>query len=220
MNLPRFRLHVRGDYACFTRPEMKVERVSYDVITPSAARGILESILWKPEMRWNVRRIEVLRPIRFVSVRRNEVGARASLPTTLQMAGRDAPAVLDAVANRQQRSSLLLCDVAYVIEADIGLTARAGPGDSVAKYRDMFQRRAERGQCVKQPYLGCREFFADATLADADTPEPINDFTRDLGWMLHDIVWNGRQASPRFFRADMIGGVIDVPPLDGQDVLG
>ncbi len=214
MSPPCLRLYVRGDYACFTRPEMKVERVSYDVITPSAARGILEAILWKPQMRWVVRRIEVLRPIHFVSIRRNEVGARASPPSAAQLGGREPPACLDAVDNRQQRSSLLLRDVAYIVEASIALTDQAGPGDSIPKYRDMFQRRAERGQCVKHPYLGCREFAADAELAGPDTPGPIGD-SRDLGWMLHDLVWSGAQAAPRFFRADMRAGIIEVPPLDG-----
>lgn len=214
----RFRLHVTGPYACFTRPEMKVERVSYDVITPSAARGILEAVLWKPQMRWTVERIEVLAPIRFVSVRRNEVEGRATVPSADQIAGRKPPPSLDATANRQQRASLLLRDVAYVVEASIGLSPLAGPGDSATKYRDMFQRRAERGQCVKQPCLGCREFAADVALADAGTPSPLAE-DRDLGWMLHDLDWTGGTARPRFFRAEMRRGVIEVPPLEGAGVV-
>jgi CRISPR-associated protein Cas5d len=210
-----FRLHVAGPYACFTRPEMKVERVSYDVITPSAARGILEAILWKPQMRWVVERIEVLAPICFVSVRRNEVGARASPPGVAEMAGRAPPPSLDATAHRQQRASLLLRDVAYVVQARIELTKQAGAGDPLAKYRDMFARRAERGQWARPPCLGCREFAADARPAGPETPPPIaRDL--DLGWMLHDLVWSGATAEPRFFRATMRQGVIEVPPLDGS----
>ncbi len=213
-----FRLHVTGPYACFTRPEMKVERVSYDVITPSAARGILESMLWKPEMRWIVERLEVLNPIRFVSVRRNEVGARARGPDAAEIAGRKPPPSLDATKERQQRASLLLRDVAYVIQARIALTDRAGPGDSLAKYHDMFLRRAERGQWARPPCLGTREFAADVALADSNTSPPLAE-DRDLGWMLLDIMWNGDQANPRFFRAAMRQGVIDVPALDGAGVM-
>lgn len=214
----RFRLHVAGPYACFTRPEMKVERVSYDVITPSAARGILEAILWKPQMRWTVERIEVLAPIQFVSVRRNEVEGRAVPPSADQVAGRKPPPSLDATASRQQRASLLLRDVAYVIEARVELTGKAGADDSLAKYRDMFQRRAERGQCVKQPCLGCREFAADVMLAGGATPPPVAE-DRDLGWMLHDFDWRGGTARPRFFRAEMRQGVVEVPPPKGAGVV-
>ncbi len=198
---------------------MKVERVSYDVITPSAARGILEAVLWKPEMRWIVERIEVLRPIRFTSVRRNEVGARAVVPDAAQIAGDKPPPSLDATSNsvRQQRASLLLRDVAYVIQARIALTERAGPQDTLPKYRDMFLRRAERGQWVRPPCLGCREFAADVGLADAGTPPPL-DQDRDLGWMLLDLVWGGGRATPRFFHAEMRRGVIEVPALDAPGV--
>ena len=213
-----FRLHVTGPYACFTRPEMKVERVSYDVITPSAARGILEAILWKPQMRWVVERIEVLAPIRFVSVRRNEVGLRASQPGVAEMAGRVPPPSLDATAHRQQRASLLLCDVAYLVQARIELTNQAGAGDSLAKYRDMFARRSDRGQWARPPCLGCREFAADVRPAGPDTPPPIAE-DRDLGWMLHDLVWSGPSADPRFFRATMRQGIIDVPSLDGAETV-
>lgn len=215
-----FRLHVSGPYACFTRPEMKVERVSYDVITPSAARGILESVLWKPAMRWIIERIEVLRPIRFVSVRRNEVGQRASPPTAAQIAGRAPPPSLDATAqaHRQQRASLLLRDVEYVIQARIALSDKAGPDETLVKFREMFQRRAARGQWARSPCLGTREFAADVRLADAATPAPLAE-DRDLGWMLHDLVWSASGANPRFFRAEMRQGVIAVPHLEAPEVV-
>ncbi|HEY1386228.1 MAG TPA: type I-C CRISPR-associated protein Cas5c [Dongiaceae bacterium] len=215
-----FRIHISGPYACFTRPEMKVERVSYDVITPSAARGILEAILWKPQMRWIVERIEVLNPIHFVSMRRNEVGARATAPDAAHIEGRKPPPSLDAThpSVRQQRASLLLRDVAYVVQARTTLTERAGPQDTLGKYRDMFLRRAERGQWARPPCLGCREFAADVSLADAATPAPLA-LDRDLGWMLLDLVWEGTRASPRFFHAEMRRGVIEVPELNGAGVV-
>ena len=214
------RLHVSGPYACFTRPEMKVERVSYDVITPSAARGVFEAVLWKPEMRWIIERIEVLKPIRFVSVRRNEVGARAVLPDAAQIAGDKPPPSLDATSPnvRQQRASLLLCDVGYVIQARIALSERAGPRDTLTKYQEMFLRRAERGQWVRPPCLGCREFAADLALADAETPPPLEQ-NRDLGWMLLDLVWKGDRGTPRFFHAELRQGVIAVPALDAPGVV-
>ena len=197
---------------------MKVERVSYDVITPSAARGILESVLWKPAMRWIIERIEVLRPIRFVSVRRNEVGQRASPPTAAQIAGRAPPPSLDATAHRQQRASLLLRDVEYVIQARISLSDKAGQDETLMKFREIFQRSAARGQWARTPCLGTREFAADVQLADAATPAPLAE-DRDLGWMLHDLVWSPGGANPRFFRAEMRQGVIDVPPLEAPEVV-
>ena len=145
-----FRLKVWGENACFTRPEMKVERVSYDVMTPSAARGILEAILWKPAIRWQVTRIDVLKPIRWTSVRRNEVGAVMS-PRTNGLFVED---------QRQQRAGLFLRDVAYVIHAFFEMTDKAGAEDNVKKFEEMFMRRAEKGQCFHRPYLGCREFAA------------------------------------------------------------
>src|SRR4051812_1055527 len=156
------RLHVWGERACFTRPEMKVERVSYDVITPSAARGVLEAILWKPQMRWVIDRIHVLRPIRFQSFRRNEVGAKISADNARRAMKARSTAGLGLVVeeDRQQRAATLLVDVAYVIEAHFELTDKAGPEDSPAKYLAMFNRRAGTGQCFHQPCLGTREFPA------------------------------------------------------------
>ena len=194
---------------------MKLERVSYDVITPSAARAVFESILWKPQIRWRVRRIEVLRPIRFINLRRNEVSAVVSTRNVQQAmnAGRGQLA-LYVEEERQQRAGYFLRDVAYRIHADLELTARAT--DPLAKYTEMFMRRASKGQCVNQPYLGCREFAADVRLVTADSlpAVPIPD-TRDIGWMLHDLDFsNPADPQPRFFNAQMQAGVIDVPPFE------
>lgn len=210
------RLHVWGERACFTRPEMKVERVSYDVMTPSAARGILEAIHWKPAIRWVVDAIHVLTPIRFQSFRRNEVGAKASAATagTAMRAGTTAGLGIVVEDNRQQRATLFLTDVAYVIEAHFELTAKAGPEDSEAKHLSMFNRRAAAGQCFHRPCLGTRECVADFALIapGAPLPEsrlPADQRERDLGWMLHDIDFANGSTS-RFFHARLAGGVLDV----------
>jgi len=216
----RVKLKVWGDFACFTRPEMKVERVSYDVMTPSAARGVLEAIYWKPAIRWVVDRIHVLKPVRFDSVRRNEVGAKIHRDsvTAAMNAGTGALA-LYVEDNRQQRAALVLRDVAYVIEAHFEFT---GNGDrNPAKHQEIFQRRAAKGQCFHQPYLGCREFPAHFEPLEGDAPasELVGDGERDLGWMLHDLDF-GAEITPRFFRARMVDGVIDVPHPDSEEVKG
>jgi CRISPR-associated protein Cas5d len=212
------RLHVWGERACFTRPEMKVERVSYDVVTPSAARGILEAIHWKPGVRWVVDRIHVLKPIRFQSFRRNEVGAKISSVITerAMRAGSTAGLGLVVEDNRQQRATTLLVNVAYVIEAHFELTAKAGAEDTPAKHISMFNRRAASGQCFHRPCFGTREFAADFALvhegaAVPDCELPPNQRDRDLGWMLYDISFapDGTNTS-RFFRARLTGGVLDV----------
>lgn len=209
------RLHVEGPRACFTRPEMKAERVSYDVITPSAARGILEAIHWKPAIRWVVDRIHVLKPIKFQSFRRNEVGAKGSAANAMRaMRGGDLVGIgLDITEERQQRATTLLVDVGYLIEAHFELTARAG-NDTEAKHLAMFNRRAEAGQCFHRPCLGTREFPADFTLVPPDAALPQQELApeqrdRDFGWMLHDIDFTNGNTS-RFFRARLVGGVIDV----------
>ncbi len=209
------RLHVWGERACFTRPEMKVERITYDVPTPSAARGILEAIHWKPQIAWSVDRIHVLRPIRFQAFRRNEVGARASatLATRAMKSGNLAGIGLDAVAERQQRATTFLIDVAYVIEAHFTLT-ECGQDENPAKHATMFNRRAAAGQCFHRPCLGNREFPAEFALITEGAPLPESTLPpgqrdRDLGWMLHDIDFAGGRTS-RFFRARMAGGIIDV----------
>ena len=210
------RLRVWGERACFTRPEMKVERVSYDVMTPSAARGILEAIHWKPAIRWVVDRIHVLQPIRFQSFRRNEVGAKASaaIADRAMRAGTTAGLGLVVEDNRQQRAATLLVDVDYVIEAHFERTDKAGPEDTDAKHLSMFNRRAAAGQCFHRPCLGTREFAAEFDLVADDIPLPPSKLTedqkdRDLGWMLYDIDFANDRTS-RFFHARLDGGVLDV----------
>ena len=222
-----FCLEVSGPYACFTRPEMKAERVSYDVITPSAARAIFDAILWKPAIRWHVKKIEVLAPIRWLSVRRNELGKVASPRSTGTFIEED----------RQQRASLLLRDVKYRLYAEFEFIPPAQRGkvcnpvpdylvdkaeaedlhkpdmqkdDTEAKYAAMFERRARKGQCFNQPYLGCREFSAAFRLVapHAELASPISE-TRDLGWMLHDLDFtNPTGPQPQFFRAALKNGVV------------
>jgi CRISPR-associated protein Cas5d len=211
------KLHCWGDFALFTRPEMKVERVSYDVITPSAARGVVEAIYWKPQIGWVIDRLRVLRPIRFTSQRRNEVGAK--IP-----AGAARAAMKSGAGNlgmyieveRQQRAALLLRDVAYVIEAHLEII---GGEENVAKHLDQFNRRARAGQCFTRPYLGTRECAADFALLEEEVKDelPPDQRTRDLGWVLHDIDYaNDRQ--PRFFHAQMTDGIIIVPPFHSAEV--
>lgn len=214
------RLKVWGENACFTRPEMKVERVSYDVMTPSAARGILEAILWKPAMRWHVRRIDVLRPIRWESVRRNEVGGTMS-PRT------DGFAIED---KRQQRAGLFLKDVAYTIHACFELTAPPDVRNTAIKLQEMFLHRAGKGKCFHRPYLGCREFAVHFELIpyDQPLPEPIAE-TRDLGFMLYDMFHDNSQDAghihtchlgcrPAFFRGRLENGKLLIPEADSEEV--
>lgn len=210
-------LEVWGDWACFTRPELKVERVSYDVITPSAARAIFEAIFWKPAIRWQVTRIEVINPIKWTTIRRNEVGAVAS---------KDPIFIED---KRQQKNSLLLQDVRYRIYAKlIYRPARDRKGEEIKegenpmKYYQMFERRASQGQCFTQPYLGCREFAANWTLIDSNDGlvAPLAE-DRDLGIMLYDMDFEGNPKKPdaMFYRAKMEQGVIVVPDKDSEEVL-
>jgi len=208
------RLRVTGARACFTRPEMKVERVSYDVPTPSAMRGVLEAIHWKPAIRWVVDAIHVLKPIRFQSIRRNEVGHKASAAKIRSAMNRGSLEGLELIADedRQQRASTILIDVDYVVEAHFELTARAGPEDNEGKHLDVFNRRAARGQCFQQPCLGTREFPADFELLPPDAPLPTAIAeTRDLGFMLFDIDHAAPGRPSLFFRAKLDRGVIRVP---------
>lgn len=215
------KLKVWGSYACFTRPEMKVERVSYDVITPSAARGILEAIHWKPAIRWDIDRIRVLRPIRFESFRRNEVGHKIPAGTAerAMRTGNIRDLRLFVEDDRQQRAATVLRNVAYVIEAHFERTSRAGPDDTDGKHLDTFNRRAARGQCFHQPCFGTREFPAAFELQEGGPPAPDPSLKgdRDLGWMLHDIDYRDGMT-PRFFKAVMRNGVIDVPPIPAAEV--
>jgi CRISPR-associated protein Cas5d len=221
-----FCLEVKGDYACFTRPEMKVERVSYDIITPSAARAVFDAILWKPGIRWRIQRIDVLAPVRWISVRRNEVGSVASVRNAqaAMSAGRGQLA-LYVEDERQQRAGLFLRDVAYRLYADMQLVsdeARANPN----KYVSMFNRRAEAGQCVNQPYLGCREFaarFRPVPLVETGRgfepapgePPALEGWTDDLGWVLYDMDFADEAApQPRFFRARVNRGTLDLSQVE------
>ncbi len=214
------RLKVSGDYACFTRPEMKVERVSYDVMTPSAARGILEAVHWKPAIRWIVTAIHVLKPIRFQSIRRNEVASKVPVgkAKSAMKSGSIADLALIVEEDRQQRAATVLRNVAYVIEARFELTDKAGDDDTEGKHLDMFNRRARTGQCFHQPCLGTREFPARFSLIEPDEPTPAaTDITRDLGFMLWDIDHAGDRSS-MFFRAMLEKGVMRVPPPGSPEV--
>jgi CRISPR-associated protein Cas5d len=207
------KLRVWGDYACFTRPEMKVERVSYDVMTPSAARGILEAIHWKPAIRWVIDRIHVLRPIKFDNIRRNEVSSKIPKPnpTTAMRDGKRLYFLVDEGGNRQQRASTVLRDVEYVIEAHFVLTEQAGPEDNEGKHLSIFNRRAKNGQFFHHPCLGCREFPASfALLEDAVPVSPYKGQTKELGYMLLDIDFANEMA-PLFFRAEMVDGIVSPP---------
>lgn len=211
----RFCLEVAGPFACFTRPEMKVERVSYDVITPSAARAVFESILWKPAIRWRVQRIDVLKPIRFINLRRNEVKSKVQIPTVQQaMQAGHGVLGLNVEDDRVQRAGYFLRDVAYRLHAELSLAP--GCTEPLMKYTEMFTRRASKGQCVNQPYLGCREFAADFRLVTADSPPATSiPDTRELGWMMHDLDFtHPADPQPRFFNARMEHGVIQVPPFE------
>jgi len=214
------RLKVWGDYACFTRPEMKVERVSYDVMTPSAARGILEAIYWKPAIRWVINRIHVLNPIRFVNIRRNEVASKISLgkvKTAMEDGKSPLEIFVDDIRQRQQRAAMILRDVAYIIEAHFEYTGDEDNNDG--KHLDEFNRRARKGKCFNQPYFGCREFPAHFRLLEQDEPLPASHLkgTQDLGYMLHDIDFADKMQ-PHFFRVQMTDGVIDIPPFKPEEV--
>ena len=219
-------LEVSGDYACFTRPEMKVERVSYDVITPSAARAIFEAILWKPGLQWQIRRIEVLEPLRWCTMRRNEVNSR--IPVRNIHAAMKANTGLLAQyteEDRAQRAALLLRDVCYRLHAEPKLTKKAGKGDSLSKFVAMFQRRAKRGQCFHQPYLGCREFDCRFELVEdnaaGESKLTEQDLNRELGWMLYDMDFsNPAEPSPLFFKAQIDNGIVRIPDANSDEVRG
>lgn len=227
----QFCIEVWGDYACFTRPEMKVERVSYDVITPSAARAIFEAIFWKPAVQWRVKKIEVLQPIHWISVRRNEVGKLMS-PKSKEIFIED---------DRQQRAGLFLRDVAYRLHAEMEFiplrnrNTHETPGElkdaeeehllrsieNPGKYNAMFERRVKKGQCFNQPYLGCREFscnFMFVEKPELEEKTPIDE-TRDLGFMLYDMDFHDENdPKPMFFRAQLKNGIIEVPPINSEEV--
>lgn len=215
------RLEVWGDYALFTRPEMKVERVSYDVMTPSAARGLMEAVYWHPGMRWSVDRIHVCSPIRFTNLRRNEVKATVSARSARTVMERGTGDLyLCTPENIQQRASMLLRDVHYVIEAHFDMTDRAAPEDNPGKFQDIIKRRVRKGQFYHQPYFGCREFPVNFKLCEQipDCPESLKG-ERDLGWMLWDMDYTDPEnIQPMFFRAVLRDGVLDVPTLESGEV--
>lgn len=227
----QFCIEVWGDYACFTRPEMKVERVSYDVITPSAARAVFEAIFWKPALRWKVKKIEVLKPIRWVSVRRNEIGKLMS-PQTKQIFIEE---------DRQQRAGLFLCDVAYRLYAELEFIPLRNRNnheisevlkdqdeeiilkntENPGKYNAIFERRAKKGQCFTQPYLGCREFSCNFRFIEDIEYEELKpiDETRDLGFMLYDMDFSDEHdPKAMFFRAQLVNGAIEVPSHESEEV--
>ena len=215
------RLRVFGNYACFTRPEMKSERVSYDVPTPSALRGILEAIYWKPAIVWRIDAVHVIRPVKFESIRRNELGGKLSARAVSKaMQGGEAPVIFIEEA-RQQRASLTLKDVEYYVEAHFDLTSRAGSNDSPGKHLDIFNRRLGKGQVYHRPCLGCREFpaFVEAVQESIPASEIADapDGNRDLGWMLYDLDY-GNDYAPMFFRAKLERGVMRVPAHDAAEV--
>ena len=239
-------LEVWGDYACFTRPEMKVERVSYDLITPSAARAIFEAILWKPAIRWHISKIEILNPIKWTSVRRNEVSRKMTDPTKAQLSGKfDTHTGFFIEEERQQRAGLFLRDVRYRIYAKFEFIPtqnrkynRAASSEfwaddqeqmqfvqadeKEAKYAAMFERRAKKGQCFHRPYLGCREFACNFKLVNSttETISPISE-TRDLGFMIYDMNFEDiNNPTPLFFKAEIKNGVVLVPSRHSDEVRG
>lgn len=211
------RILIEGERACFTRPEMKAERVSYDVITPSAARGIIEAVYWKPAIRWRIDSIEVLNEIRFETFRRNEVARKLSYGAAKKAYDKGEPLYEAASENRQQRATVLLRDVAYIVEAHFTMTEYAGEEDTPEKHYNIALRRLRKGQCFNQPVLGCREFPAKVTLLENDErPESFyaHDSERDLGYMLYDLDFtDAERPDPLFYRAKMVNGVINVAAL-------
>jgi CRISPR-associated protein Cas5d len=207
-----------GDYALFTRPEMKVERVSYDVMTPSAARGLIEAIYWKPAIRWVIDKIHVLNEVEFTNIRRNEVSEKTSTrEAERRMKGATAPFYLDVVDARQQRAAMVLKNVDYIIEAHFELVPeKAGPEDTVEKHYNIALRRLRKGQQYHAPYLGTREFSARVELIEEGTiPRSPLVGVRDLGWMLYDLDFaDSQNIQPQFFKAEMRDGVIDLAQVN------
>ena len=207
------RVRLWGDYALFSRPEMKVERCSYDVMTPSAARGMLEAIYWHPGMRWVIDKIYVRKPIQFTSIRRNEVKSKVLAGNVLSaINGGGKPLYIGSREEIVQRAAILLRDVEYVVEAHFEMTPKATPGDNEGKFKDIIMRRLRRGECYHQSYFGCREFPARFALYEEEEVDTAYDGTeRDLGYMLYDLDYSDTEdIKPMFFRAVMKDGVLDV----------
>lgn len=216
-------LEAWGEYALFSRPEFKTERVSFDIITPSAARGFLESIFWHPGLTWHIDRIHVCSPIRFTNLRRNEVKATISARSARAVMERSAGKLyLNTTEEIQQRASLLLRDVRYIIVAHFTMTDRAATSDNPGKFQDIIQRRIRKGQFYSQPYFGCREFPAHFRPCEKipSCPEELKG-ERDLGWMLWDMDYSDpKNIRPLFFRAKLQDGVLRVPTRDSEEVKG
>lgn len=203
------RIEVWGNYACFSRPEMKTERVSYDVMTPSAARGLVEAIYWHPGLRYVIDKIYVLAPIHFTNIRRNEVKSKLLYSEALTAAKTGKAPALYTGEEIQQRAAMILQDVHYVIECHFNLTDKASPADNPGKFQDILRRRLKKGQCFHTPYMGCREFPASfREWMEEDIPAlPL---TQDLGWMLYDMDYsNEEDIQAQFFRAQLINGVLE-----------
>lgn len=202
-------IEVWGPYACFSRPEMKTERVSYDIITPSAARGLVESIYWHPGLKYHIDRIHLLAPIKFTNVRRNEVRSTLLASSALSAAKGGVPPALYTSQEIQQRAALVLQDVHYVIECHFTMTDKAAPGDNPGKFQDILRRRLHRGQCYQQPCFGCREFpanFREWTQGEI----PALPVTQDLGFLLYDLDYSDPEnIRSQFFRASLVNGVMD-----------
>lgn len=213
----------QGKLALFTRPEMKAERVSYDMITPSAARGILDAILWHPGMRWKIRRIHVCSPIEFMAIKRNEGASPIPARTARAAIDRGAENLWqDTTSSPQQRNSLILKNVRYIIEAEFVMTDQASPTDSPAKFHAMAERRISKGQCFTEPYFGCREFPASFGPCEAIPPCPPSlAGEHDLGYMLYDMDYSDpKNIRPLFFRAVLRDGVLEVPDRNSPEVIG
>lgn len=207
------RVHVWGDYALFSRPEMKVERCTYDVITPSAARGLLEAIYWHPGMRWVIDRIYVRNPIEFTSIRRNEVKSKVSSGNVLTvMNGGDKPLYISTKEDIAQRAAIILTNVDYIIDAHFEMTEKANESDNPGKFKDIIVRRLKHGQCYHTPYFGCREFPANFEIYENATVSTVYaDSERDLGYMLYDMDYSDPEnIQPMFFRAVLRNGILDL----------
>ena len=203
------RIECWGDYACFTRPEMKVERVSYDIMTPSAARGLVEAIYWHPGLRYVIDAIGLMSPIQFTNVRRNEVKSKILSSSVLKNGTSGESLGIVTTQEIVQRASTILKDVHYYIDLHFKMTEKANAGDNPGKFKEMLSRRARKGQCYHQPYLGCREFPASFRLVEDDEVVQVYPESRDLGYMLYDMDYSdGEHIIPRFFRAKLEDGVL------------
>lgn len=207
------KVEVWGDYACFSRPELKVERVSYDVMTPSAARGILEAVYWHPGLCWHIDRIYVINPIQFTNIRRNEVKSKISkLKAKTAMQGSGEALFLSAPDDIQQRAAMVLRDVRYVIDAHFTMTDKANETDNESKFQSIVKRRLQKGQCYHQPYFGCREFPVKFGLFESEEiSSAYKGQERDLGYMLYDMDYSDPlHIEPMFFYAKLKDGVLDL----------